>query len=245
MTTSMRRYRARWLAIVAAVSFAATAVISGVTAPSAFAAGECYAANTNYFADSCWQSTVPLTGMTVSFTVPSNPSSTGESTFSIWGGLDDSSTATVLQNVLYWNGSSWSFYPEYYIGDGRDFQYTKIAVSAGNTLVSKISSTDCNGSGHCTWTLTAEDVSTGKFSTSPAIGSENGFDWLLGGVLEVFSAHGCLSLPAADHIAFRDISAENLNYQYPTPDFGVGTPNHQCSMVPSATATTTDFVWTP
>ncbi len=245
MIISLRRYRLRSLAIFAAVIFAASAAISGVTAPSALAAGECYASNSNWFAESCWESTVPLTGMTVAFTVPKNPSSTGESTFSIWGGLDDLNSATVLQNVLYWNGSSWSYYPEYYIGDGRDHQYNKISVSAGNTLVSKISSVDCGNAGQCTWTLTAEDTSTGKSSVSPAIGSTNTFDALLGGVLEVFTAHGCLSLPASDHIAFRDISVENLNYQYPTPDFGTHTPNYQCSMVPSATPTTTDFVWTP
>jgi hypothetical protein len=41
MATSMRRYRLRTLAIFAAVIFAAATAISGVTAPSAFAAGEC------------------------------------------------------------------------------------------------------------------------------------------------------------------------------------------------------------
>jgi hypothetical protein len=64
-------------------------------------------------------------------------------------------------------------------------------------------------------------------------------------VLEVHSASGCLSLPPSGHIAFRDISVENLNYQYPTPDFGAGTPDRQCSMTASATATSTDFLWKP
>lgn len=245
MTTSMRRYRLRKLAIFAAVTLAATAALSGVTAPSALASGACDAINPTYFADSCWNSTVPLTGMTDGFTVPPNPTSTGESNFYIWGGLDENSSSTVLQNVLNWNGSSWSYYPEYSIGDGRNFNYTAIPVSAGNTLISKITSSDCNSAGHCTWVLTAEDVSTGQFSTSPAIGSENTFDTLFGGVLEVHSGHGCLSLPPSGHIAFRDISVENLNFQFPTPDFGTGTPDRQCSMTASATPTSTDFLWAP
>ena len=91
MTTRVRRYRLRSLAIFAAIIFAATAAISGVTAPSALAAGPCAATSTTYFAASCWGSTVPLTGMTVSFTVPPNPTSTGESNFSIWGGLQATS----------------------------------------------------------------------------------------------------------------------------------------------------------
>jgi hypothetical protein len=245
MTTSTRRYRSRWLAFFAAGTLAATAAISGVTAPSALASEECYASNPAYFADSCWDSSVPLTGMTDEFAVPPNPTSTGKSSFAIWGGLDESSSATVLQNVLFWNGSSWSYYPEYYIGDGRNFNYTAIPVSAGNTLVSKITSSDCDSAGQCTWTLTADDASTGKFSVSPPIGSLSSFNFLLGGVLEVDSASGCLSLPPSGHIAFRNISVENLNFQYPTPDFGVGTPDHQCSMTVSASATSTDFLWAP
>lgn len=238
-----RRLRPR--VTFAAVILAATTAISGVAASPASAAGECVAENASYFAESCWSSTVPLTGMTLEIAVPSNPTSTGVSNFSIWGGLDDGNSATVLQNVLSWNGSAWSFFPEYYIGDGRDFQYKAIPVSTGDTLLSKISSTECSSAGQCIWTLTAEDVSTGQFSTSPAIGSTNTFEVALGGVLEVHSASGCLSLPRNGHIAFRDIGVENLNYQYPTPDFGASTPDRQCSMTASASPTATDFLWTP
>lgn len=245
MTTSMRRYRLRWLAIVATVIFAATAAISGVTASSALAAGPCTVTpDSTYFAASCWGSSVPLTGMTVAFTVPPNPSSTGKSNFSIWGGLQSSNASALLQNVLVWSGSSWSFYPEYYTVS-KNTNYPAIPVSAGQTLVSKTSSSDCGSAGQCIWTLTAEDVSSGKSSVSQAIVSTSTFNTLFGGVLEVHSASGCLSLPSDGHIAFRDISVENLNFQYPTPQFYAGTPNRQCSMTASATATSTDFLWTP
>jgi hypothetical protein len=93
--------------------------------------------------------------------------------------------------------------------------------------------------------MTAEDASTGKFTVSPAIGSTNAFNELLGGVLEVHSASGCLSLPRNGHIAFRDISVENLNFQYPTPALGAGTPDRQCGMTARASSTATDILWTP
>ncbi|MGF7234246.1 MAG: hypothetical protein ACQSGP_04690 [Frankia sp.] len=180
--------------------------------------------------------------------MPSNPSKQGAS-FALWGGLEDSGGDTVLQNILNWNGSSWSIYPEYFWGGGtaspKDYQGTHITVKASDTIVSSLVAYDCSSGGHCTWSETVTDANTGQQSTSKPIGSEVAFNTLLGGVLEIHSVSGCVELPASGHAAFRDLQVGDITGAYPTPVFGNSTPDPQCSMKVTSSATSADFIWSP
>jgi hypothetical protein len=239
----------RWLALPVMATVVAAIGVFGLPASPAMASGPCtFPTGGTWFGVTCWNSTYPLVDESEEYAVPADPSSTGESTFSLWGGLQDAVGDTVLQNVLYWNGYSWSAYPEYYWGltspKPQNKNWTPISANPGDTLTSTIDSVSCDGAGQCTWLLTVEDLNSGESSTSALIGSDAVFTQLLGGVFEDHTASGCASLPANDHVAFRQISAKNnqvLNVV--SPQFAGSTPDHQCSMVVASSPTSTDFTW--
>ena len=180
------------------------------------------------------------------YVVPQKPEDTG-ATISYWGGLQDTGQDAVLQNVLLWSGSSYTYYPEYFWGlgtsDERDKQWTAIPVSPGDVLQSTISADDCDGEGHCTWVLIGEDLNTGQVTQSDDIGSANVYEQVLGGVFEYHSGSGCIELPYNGQLAFRNIEVEQLNGTVPTPQFGNSTPDPQCSMVVTSNSTAAEFVW--
>jgi hypothetical protein len=95
------------------------------------------------------------------------------------------------------------------------------------------------------WSETIHDENTDGNSSSAAIGSQVVFTQLLGGVLEVRSAHGCLSLPYNEHIVFRNISVTDNQYPFDHPGvtFGKSTPDPQCSMKIADSASSADFTW--
>lgn len=246
----MIRMMRRWLTTSAMATFAAAALVFGLAPSPANAAlvpGPCtFPTGGTWFGVTCWNSPRPLVWEYEKYIVPQNPEKQG-ATFSLWGGLQDTGQDAVLQNVLSWNGSSWSFYPEYFWGLGtsdlRDKQWTHIAVKAGDILQSTISASGCDGEGHCIWVLTAADLTTEQFSVSGEIGSKNVYEQLLGGVFEYHSGAGCIELPYNGIASFRNIQAKEINNTVPTPTFGNSTPDHQCSMVVKSNSTATDFVW--
>ncbi len=243
---AMIRVTRRWLTIPVMAALVAAAGVFGLARP-ANASGPCaFPPGGDWFAVTCWNSSYPLVSESEEYLVPSAPSSTGKSSFAIWGGLQDAAGSTVLQNVLNWNGNNWSAYPEYYWGYGAgNHNYGSIPVYPGDVLVSTISSLSCDGAGHCAWSLTIHDNNTDGNSSSDPIGSQVVFTQLLGGVLEVRSASGCASLPYNGHIVFRGISVRNNQYPFNAPavQFGNSTPDHQCSMTVSSSPSSADFVW--
>jgi hypothetical protein len=180
----------------------AAALALGITPPAANAAlspGPChFPAGGTWFGVTCWNSPSPLDWMGEDYVVPQKPEDTG-ATISYWGGLQDTGQDAVLQNVLLWSGSSYTYYPEYFWGlgtsDERDKQWTAIPVSPGDVLQSTISADDCDGEGHCTWVLIGEDLNTGQVTQSDDIGSANVYEQVLGGVFEYHSGSGCIELP--------------------------------------------------
>jgi hypothetical protein len=245
----MIRMIRRRLAILTMATVLAALGVFGLAATPALAAGPCtFPTGGDWFAVTCWNSSYPLTSLSEEYGVPPDPSSTGESSFAIWGGLQDAGGDALLQNVLNWNGYSWSAYPEYYWGGNtshpNNMNWPSISVNPGDTLTSTISATNCDSDGHCTWSETIHDVNTDGNTASDAIGSQNVFVQLLGGVLEVRTGHGCASLPYDGHIAFRDISVtDNQIFDHPGVTFGNSTPDHQCSMVVNSSPTSADFIW--
>jgi hypothetical protein len=235
---SFRWHWQAWLAVPAVVSLTAL----GLGAAPAQAESPCYfAPGGDYVGVSCSGATVPLSYMYEEYLVPDNPSQDGAS-FAVWGGLEDPAGDTVLQNVLNWNGSSWSAYPEYFWGGKNNKNFGAIAVTAGDVLISTLTGHPCDSGGHCTWTETITDSNTGKSSTG-VVGSEVPFTTVLGGVLELRSGSGCVELPYNGHLVFRDIVVVNISAEPETPAFGNSTPDRQCSATVSSNPTATDIVW--
>jgi hypothetical protein len=181
--------------------------------------------------------------------VPSDPAKDGALIF-LWGGLEDGSGDTVLQDVLTWgangtivtNPNIWYVTP-WYVWSNKSVVGASIHVAPVDTIVATLTASGCNGSGDCTWVLKAVDKTNGK-STSYTVTSGVSFDLLLGAVMEVPTAHGCVETPANGHAAFRDLVVTGDNGKI-TPDFGTSIPDSQCSVSITQSPTGADILWKP
>ena len=245
MTRFARRWRMRLMISTLATSLVTLAGFGLTTGSAQAAVGGCtFPTGGDWFAVTCYNTAHYIQSFQEEYAVPKNPSQPGAS-FSIWGGLQDKGgTGTVLQGVLTWNGSSWSAYPEYN-WNGGDVQGNHLVVQANDTIISTMTASECSSAGACVWRENVTDTRTGQGSTSEPIGSDAVFTQLLGGVLEVRSASGCLELPASDHIAFRDLKVVDSTGASPSPTFLPSTPDKQCSMKIAYGPTSADFTWTP
>jgi hypothetical protein len=194
----------------------------------------------------------PLVYTDEEYAVPSDPAQDGALIFR-WGGMEDAGLTSLLQDVLTWgaNGSIvtnpniWYMTPWYlwnYFGDS--VHGASIHVEAGDTIDNVLRASDCNSAGDCTWYESVQDENTGGQATY-TIGSDVAFSVVLGAVMEVPRASGCVETPANGHAAFRDLPVENIDYGFPTPDFGVSIPDSQCSVSETAFASGADILWSP
>jgi hypothetical protein len=241
------------LAYPGAAKTTATAPGDGLTTPAAIpAGGPCgFASGGDYWAASCYGSQPTwVKSMTQEQAVPTDPTKDGALIF-LWGGLEDANGDTVLQDVLTWganaatgvtNPNIWYVTP-WYVWSNNSVTGASIHVAVADTIVAALTASDCNSGGDCTWLLKATDKTTGQV-TSYTVGSGVNFTLVLGAVMEVPSAEGCVETPTNGHAAFRDLVMTG-NTGTITPDFGTSTPDPQCSVSITQSSTSADILWTP
>lgn len=215
------------------------------------AAGPCYfGPGGTWWAASCYGTgTNWVTSMTEKYAVPSNPAQSGALIF-LWGGLEDAAGDTVLQDVLTWgangsivtNPSIWYVTP-WYVWGSNSVVGPSIHVAPVDTIVANLTASNCSSSGLCTWLLSTNDATNGR-STSYTINSGVSFPLLLGEVMEVPRASGCVETPANGHAAFRALSVAGHSGGI-TPSFGTSIPDSQCSISITASSTGGDILWKP
>jgi hypothetical protein len=201
-------------------------------------AASCYGAEPNW-----------VTSMREEYAVPSDPAKDGALIF-LWGGLEDGSGNTVLQDVLTWgangtivtNPNIWYVTP-WYVWSNNSVVGPSIHVAPVDTIVATLTASDCSSGGACTWVLGATDATNGR-STTYTIGSDVSFDLLLGAVMEVPTAQGCVETPTNGHAAFRDLAVVGNGGDI-TPSFGTSIPDSQCSVSITASPTGADILWKP
>ena len=207
--------------------------------------------NTAWWAASCWTSPTPIVYSYEEYAVPTNASKDGALIF-LWGGLEDSAGDTVLQDVLTWgaNGDTkvtnpgiWYITP-WYVWGGNYVVGSNVHVYPGDTIVGELDANSCSSAGACTWDETVSDLNSNA-SSEYNIHSDSAFDAVLGGVMEVPWASGCVETPASGHAAFRDLDIENINGGFPSPSFATSTPFPECSIRETAAPTGSDIYWAP
>lgn len=218
----------------------------------AVASGPCgFGTGGDYWAASCNGSAPEwITTFNQEYSVPSNPAQSGALIF-LWGGIEDANGDTLLQDVLTWgaNGSIvtnpniWYVTPWYLWPGNHSVIGSSIHVQPTNTIDADLTASNCNSAGACTWLMQSSDPQTGG-STSYTVGSDATFDLLLGSVMEVPRADGCVETPADGHAAFRDLTVVGNDGTY-SPDFGTSIPDPQCSVKITQEATKADINWTP
>jgi hypothetical protein len=203
-----------------------------------------------YWAASC-NSTSPtwVKSMTQEQAVPSDPTKDGALIF-LWGGLENASGDTLLQDVLTWgangnivtNPNIWYVTP-WYLWGGNSVIGSSIHVGVSDTIVQALTASSCSSAGACTWVLKATDTTNG-LSTSYTVGSDATFSLIFGAVMEVPSANGCVETPASGHAAFRDLVVTG-NTGTLAPAFGTSIPDSQCSVSITQSSTGADILWKP
>jgi hypothetical protein len=203
----------------------------------------------SFWAAACWESPRALIGLDESYVVPTKPAKSGALIF-FWGGLEGSSSS-IVQNVLTWgsnpgvvsNPKIWYSTPWY--GYRGSYVHGKsIGVSAGDTIATSLGAYKCSSKGICSWLLVIEDLKNHR-TTTYSIASHVSFPDLLGAVMEVPRAHGCVETPASGHAAFRNMQVQEINGKVPAPKFGISYPNRKCGVTAKASATGADIRWKP
>ena len=207
--------------------------------------------NQAVWAASCWTSPTAITYSSEEYSVPTNPAQTGALIF-LSGGLEDSAGNIVLQDVLTWGANAetnvtnpgiWYITPWYAWG-GSYVVGKNVHVYSGDTIVGILSASGCSSAGACTWSETVSDTTINQFS-SYTIHSDSAFSAVLGGVMEVPWASGCIETPASGHAAFRDLFVQDINGNIASPSFGVSTPFPECSIRETAAPNGADIYWAP
>jgi hypothetical protein len=203
-----------------------------------------------YWAASC-NGTSPtwVKSMTQEQAVPSNPTKDGALIF-LWGGLENASGDTLLQDVLTWgangnivtNPNIWYVTP-WYLWGGNSVTGSSIHVGVSDTIVQALTASNCSSGGACTWVLKATDTTNG-LSTSYTVGSDATFTSIFGAVMEVPTANGCVETPPNGHAAFRDLVVTG-NTGTLSPNFGTSIPDSQCSVSITQSSTGADILWKP
>jgi hypothetical protein len=218
----------------------------------AVASGPCaFGSGGDYWAASCNGSApVWLTSFDQEYAVPSDPAKDGALIF-LWGGIENAVGNTLLQDVLTWgangtivtNPNIWYVTPWYLWPSNNSVIGASLHVNPVDTIVADLTASNCSSGGACTWLMKSTDENTGG-STSYTVGSDATFDLLLGAVMEVPSADGCVETPTGGHAAFRDLTVTGNDGTY-TPDFGVSTPDPQCSVSITQESNKADILWKP
>ncbi len=203
----------------------------------------------SFWAATCWESPKALISLAVRYVVPAKPAKSGALIF-FWGGLEGASSS-IIQNVLTWganpgvvsNPKIWYVTPWY--GYRGSYVHGKsIDVSPGDTIANSLKASKCSSKGVCTWLLAMDDLKNHRTATYTIV-SDVSFPDLLGAVMEVPKANGCVETPASGHAAFRNIQVVEINSKVPAPEFGISYPNKECGVTARSSATGADIRWKP
>lgn len=225
-------------------SKSATGTIAPGSGPCYFGSGGPWWAASCFGTDPSW-----VYYMYNGYAVPSNPAKDGALIF-IWGGLEDATGDTLLQDVLTWgangnivtNPNIW-YVTNWYLWPGNNSVISpSMHVAPVDSITAILNASNCDSAGNdCTWQLQSIDENSGK-SVTLNVTASVAFDLLLGAVLEVPSGSGCVEMPANGHAAFRGLYVEGNNGQI-TPNFGTTITDPQCSVSIKTTSSAADILW--
>ncbi|HEY3520159.1 MAG TPA: hypothetical protein VGK80_03855, partial [Rhodanobacteraceae bacterium] len=142
--------------------------------------------------------------------VPPGPSVQSGQVLYFFPGLEDyESTITIVQPVLAWNGfndNAWTVASWNCCRNGRALHSAPVAVSTGDTIQGRMTGARCANGSCAVWSILSSDVTSGKSTTLKTSSYGQVFDWVFGGVLEVYGVSQCGEFPNATTEDFTNIS---------------------------------------
>lgn len=192
-------------------------------------------------------SATPAIGyLSASWKVPTAPSTKGSQTVYYFPGAQ---RTTIIQPVLGWNALSdnaWTLSSWNCCTNGQTNYSKFVSARAGDTISGVMTGTQCSGNTCQQWAITTKDVTTGAsttLNTKPA----QAYNWVFGGVMEVYSINSCSQYPASGNIAFTNVKVATTAGQAFSPTFYPTTASvtPACSYGVNATPTATTLSWAP
>jgi hypothetical protein len=166
-------------------------------------------------------------GITAEWFVPPAPSSNDGQTVFLFTGLEDiNDVVTILQPVLGWNAdyrSGWGIASWNCCVNGAANEGPHAPVNAGDHLFGYVlSSYSCKGSPTCpTWYISLNDETNGNFASLTTSNDGQTFNWVFGGVLEVYNVVQCADYPGSGDISFFNLSVINDKFGAISPAWSV------------------------
>ena len=133
-----------------------------------------------------------VTFFSTQFKVPPAPYKKKDQVVFFFNGIEPSDNSAIIQPVLQWNWGSWSnrwsIASWYYIDDAHAYHSTPVDVNPGDTLDGYMYP------GSNSWNIVMNVNGAYSNDLVANTGTKN-FDWLFGGVLEVYGIDSCDELP--------------------------------------------------
>lgn len=120
-----------------------------------------------------------------------------------WG-----ANGTIVTNPSIWHVTNWYLWP-----GSNSVISNSIHVGPAGAMVARLTASNCSNcssGGLCDWLLQSTDEDNGLVA-SMSIWSGVSFDTLLGSVMEVPRAVGCVETPANGNAAFGDLAVSGYN----------------------------------
>jgi hypothetical protein len=162
--------------------------------------------------------------------VPPTPADNDGQTVFLFNGFEDNKdVVTIIQPVLGWNsdyGSAWGIASWNCCVNGQVNEATPARVNAGDHIEGYVFNNCAAGTKTCSsWDIVTVDVSNGNFSQmTDTTNYGQTFNWVFGGVLEVYNIAQCGDYPAPDYaggIGFFNQSVLNDKFDVITPAWKV------------------------
>lgn len=141
------------------------------------------------------------------------------------------STGYILQPVLQWGwsgnsdttgnfgGNKWTA-ASWKCNFGSDCYHSPpdTTITPGDVILGTVNASNC-ANGHCTWTITAEDLDSAKYSTKIIVSDTAAYRYADGGVVEVYNLTTCGQYPYTG-VFYNSIGLFDENGQGVTPSWG-------------------------
>ena len=154
----------------------------------------------------------PARFLAAKMTVPPGPSVQSGQVLYLFPGLEDNeNVVTIVQPVLAWNGfndNGWTVASWNCCRNGRALHSAPVAVSTGDTIQGRMIGVRCTNGSCALWSILSSDVTSGKSTTLNTSSYGQVFDWVFGGVLEVYGVSQCGEFPNATTEDFTNISVQ-------------------------------------
>ena len=140
---------------------------------------------------------------------PAPTTQTGQVIYFFPGLEDQENVVTIVQPVLAWNGfndNGWTVASWNCCRNGRALHSAPVAVSTGDMIQGRMVGVRCANGSCALWSILSNDVTSGKSTTLNTSSYGQVFDWVFGGVLEVYGVSQCSEFPNATTEDFTNIS---------------------------------------